>query len=324
MSYTKAIFFQNNKICYCNIDDILLYQYIVPNMNSNKKSEEIPRLLTDYIKLWCKIITNDEINIKHLSVVKEIDENETYDIIIDNMKKIIQYNNTVFNYDDVYKNFMDINQYLSIDDYDEDEIDYMDITMKENYKFTSWPKYTFIELLKKNKEENNDEYETIDIEEVKKQTCDYVTKKYGDIYLSKEYLNMKLNNAIKKMDLYKNILKNKSSLFIKNKLATQYYRQYRYQYNHHYLFPYRYIVTYVNFTKTQKDKKSFDFLEEFEIKFINIPTNYEFGIKDYCVVYDDNYDHCTNDSYNWITKCQNIIMSDHLNDMVQDMKALFS
>ena len=46
MSYTKAIFFQNNKHCYCNMDDILLYQYIgLNNMNDNNKSEDILRLL---------------------------------------------------------------------------------------------------------------------------------------------------------------------------------------------------------------------------------------------------------------------------------------
>jgi hypothetical protein len=37
MSYTQAMFFHNNKCCYINTCDVLLYQYIVKNYKQEEK-----------------------------------------------------------------------------------------------------------------------------------------------------------------------------------------------------------------------------------------------------------------------------------------------
>ena len=308
MSYTQVIFFHNNKCCYINACDVLLYQYIQKNY---KQQEKIPKnilinSLTNFIKLWLPYIDNNFVNstINNVMVVDNSDNNEQlYQIMIDCNKQKICYNDIELDYNTTYKQLITDNNMFDDTYYDEDEIDYID--KKSNKKYPEfgagkWPEYNIYDLKEKSKDTFDfdkwrEEVKQNEIKETTRRTMmnEKLKKKYGEKYISKEYLDNKLNSANLKSNFYWEVLKilvDKNKIqFFASKLATQQYKVFRYTSDNYHKCPYRYIVTYVKKEEYRVDE-TYAF-EEKEVRFKNIVNDHVFGVKSYAVIVDDGNDY---------------------------------
>lgn len=304
MSYTQAMFFHNNKCCYINTCDVLLYQYIVQNY---KQEEKIPDdiyidLLTSYIKLWVKYIEEPHItNVMLVDKVNHMDIAKTCNIIIDNNMKRFVHNDIKLDYNTIYKQYIADNNFFDTD-YDEDEIDYVEKKSRKKYptfELGKWPDYDEYDLKEKSKSGFNfDKWrEEVKLAEIKETTRrnkmnEKIKTKYGEKYISKEYLDSKLNSANIKSNFYYVVLKiidNKKKPFFASKLATQQYRRFRYSGDNYHKCPYRYNVIYVK--KEEYRVNGTYVFEEKEVRFKNIYNDHIFGVKSYEVIVDDGNDY---------------------------------
>jgi hypothetical protein len=305
MSFTKVMFFHNNKCCYINACDVLLYQYILKNY---KQQEKIPdnifmNLMTDYIKLWVKYIEEPYItNVMIVDKVNNLDIASTCTIIIDNSTKRFVHNDIKLDYNMIYKQFIADNNFFDTD-YDDDEIDYTEKKSNKKYpdfEFGKWPDYNMDDLKEKSKVDFNfdkwrEEVKQNEIKETTRRTMmnEKLKKKYGEKYISKEYLNSKLNSANLKSDFYWEVLKilaDKNKIqFFACKLATQQYKVYRYNGDNYHKCPYRYNVIYVK--KEEYRINSTYAFEEKELRIKNIVNDHIFGVKSYEVIVDDGNDY---------------------------------
>ena len=330
MSYTQAMFFHNNNCCYINTCDVLLYQYIVKNY---KQEEKIPddiymNLLSDYIKLWVKYVdTQPHItNVMLVDKVNNLDIASTCNIIIDNNMKRYVHNDIKLDYNMIYKQYLVDNNFFDTD-YDEDEIDYTEkkcIARKKPYfdfELTKWPNYNMDDLREKPNKDKNFNYdkwkEEVKLANIKEDNRRLeinakLKNKYGEKYISKEFLASKLKDAKMKTDFYWAALKilsnKKKTSFFANKLATQQYRAYRYTGDNYHVCPYRYNVIYVKKEEYRVDG-TYAF-EEKELRFMNIVNEHMFGVKSYQVIVDDGNDYYSSHVHDIKIEYMNINVND--------------
>ena len=333
MSYTQAMFFHNNKCCYINTCDVLLYQYIVQNY---KQEDKIPDdiyidLLTSYIKLWIMYIT-DDINITNVMLVDKVNHMDiasTCTIIIDNNMKRYVHNDIKLDYNMIYKQYIVDNNFFDTD-YDEDEIDYTEKkTIKKYPEFEQgkWPNYDEYDLREKSKSGFNfDKWrEEVKLAKIKETTRrnkmnEKLKEKYGEKYISKEYLDSKLASANNMHDFYWAVLKiidNKKKPFFASKLATQQYRRFRYSGDNYHKCPYRYNVIYVK--KEEHRVNGTYVFEEKEVRFKNIVNDHIFGVKSYEVIVDDGNDYYSSHVHDIKIEYMNVDMKKIDTEMFYEM-----
>jgi hypothetical protein len=327
MSYTEVLFFNDNKCCYFKTCDVILYQYVLNNYKQQGKisNETLTNLVTDYIKLWLQYIDNNMV-ITNIALVDKIDNFNpaSYHIIIDTTTQKLNNN-------EIYKKFLSDNNFFEDNDYDDDEIDYIEKKSKKKYpEFTleKWPDYGEEDLQEKpdkhfDYDKWREEVRQAEIKEAdrRKKMDEIFKKKYGEKYISREYLDSKLNCANLKGDFYWKILKIVSNKdkhkFFTNKSATQQYKLQRYSYNNYHKWPYRYII--INAIKREyRIDETYSF-EEKELFFTNISNNHTFGVKNYSVIVDDGNDYYGSHAHDIKIEYMNINKKDIDTDMFLEL-----
>lgn len=136
MYYIKAFFQNDNQLSYCYINELVLYsyiKYIEPNNDKNdsnnyrpKKNiitkEQLHQYIKKYINLW---INSNNINIICIEKEPSKDDNQDYNTIIDENKKLLIINNVKVDFDKKYKNIIEEYNLWDGEDYRSDEIDYI-------------------------------------------------------------------------------------------------------------------------------------------------------------------------------------------------------
>ncbi len=139
MYYIKVFFQNNNQLSYLYINELILYSYIEVNNDKTEVScqpkktiitkEQMHQYIAKFIKLW---INNISINIICIEKEPSKDNNNDYNTIIDENKKLLIINNKKCDFNKKYKKIIEENNLWDGEDYRSDEIDYIpDYSLEE-------------------------------------------------------------------------------------------------------------------------------------------------------------------------------------------------